>query len=84
MSAIAERLQAVQTRIAEAEQASGRVPGSVRLLAVSKAQPAEHLRIAHAAGQRCFGENYVQEGVEKQAALQAVPIQFYRANRTRR
>jgi pyridoxal phosphate enzyme (YggS family) len=69
MSEIAERWQKLHTRIARAEQAAERVPGSVCLLAVSKTQPAAALRAAHACGQRAFGENYVQEGVAKIAAL---------------
>ena len=50
----------------------GRTPGSVTLLAVSKTWPAAHVRDAVAAGQRAFGENYVQEGVDKVLALQAL------------
>lgn len=69
MSDIAENWQKVRTRIARAEQAAARVPGSVRLLAVSKTQPEAALRAAHACGQRAFGENYVQEGIAKILAL---------------
>ncbi len=53
-------------------QQAGRDPASVRLLAVSKTKPAEAVAEAVAAGQRCFGENYVQEGVDKIAALRAL------------
>ncbi len=62
---IANKLQQVQARIVTACTAAGRDPASVRLLAVSKTFPAEALREARAAGQRAFGENYVQEGLAK-------------------
>ena len=65
MSAIADNLQAVQARISNAAAAVGRSPESVRLLAVSKTWPAACVREAAAAGQKAFGENYVQEGIEK-------------------
>ena len=58
-------LQAVHARIAEACARAGRPEGSVRLLAVSKTFDADAVRQAWVAGQRAFGENYVQEGVEK-------------------
>ena len=61
--------QAVAERIARAVQNAGRAPGSVRLLAVSKTFPAESVRGVHAAGQRAFGENQVQEGAAKRQAL---------------
>jgi len=61
--------QATLARIAAAEGAAGRAPGSVRLLAVSKTFPAEAIRAVHALGQRAFGENYVQEASAKSALL---------------
>jgi pyridoxal phosphate enzyme (YggS family) len=61
--------QAVLHRVAAAAQACGRTPESVDLLAVSKTFPAEAVRAVHAAGQRAFGENYVQEASAKRAAL---------------
>jgi pyridoxal phosphate enzyme (YggS family) len=64
---LAERLVAVQGRLAEAARAAGRPAPA--LLAVSKTHGAGAVRAAHAAGQRAFGENYVQEGVDKIAAL---------------
>lgn len=67
MATIAENLQAVRERIARAAEAAGRAPSSVRLLAVSKAHPADRIEAAAAAGQRAFGENYVQEALEKMA-----------------
>jgi pyridoxal phosphate enzyme (YggS family) len=66
-------LQSVRARIARAAAAAGREPDSVRLLAVSKLQPATIVRAAAAAGQREFGENYVQEGIDKIEALADVP-----------
>ena len=55
------------------------VPGdpAQRLLAVSKTQPAEAVRALHAAGQRAFGENYVQEAVAKQAAFGGLGIEWH-------
>ncbi len=60
-------------RILAAQQASGRAPGSVRLLAVSKAFPAQLLAQAAGLGQRAFGENYAQEAIRKITALRAQP-----------
>lgn len=65
MSIIAANLQAVEATIAEAAQAAGRPRSSVQLLAVSKTFPAEAVLEAMAAGQRAFGENYLQEALEK-------------------
>jgi hypothetical protein len=67
-----QRLFAVGQRIESAATRAGRAPGSVRLLAVSKTFGAEAVALAVAAGQRAFGENYVQEGVEKIAELAAL------------
>src|SRR5450759_5069792 len=61
MATIQNNLQAVKTRIAAACKASGRPESAVQLVAVSKTHPAEAVRVAAAAGQRDFGENYVQE-----------------------
>src|SRR6187200_2341447 len=61
--------QAVLRRVAAAAQASGRTPQSVQLLAVSKTFPADAIRAVYEAGQRAFGENYVQEAAAKRAAL---------------
>jgi pyridoxal phosphate enzyme (YggS family) len=69
MKAIADNLQAVRERIGRAAKAARRDAGSVVLLAVSKTHPAARVAEAHAAGQHAFGENYVQEAVEKMAAL---------------
>jgi pyridoxal phosphate enzyme (YggS family) len=71
MRSIDDNLQAVRERIARAAQAAGREPGGVTLLAVSKTHPAALVERASAAGQRAFGENYVQEALEKMDALEA-------------
>ena len=68
MSAIADNLQAVRARISRAAQAARRDDEAVTLLAVSKTHPASRIAEARAAGQRAFGENYVQEGIEKMTA----------------
>ncbi len=88
MSTIAQNLQRVETRIASACQAAGRDPASVRLLAVSKTLGAQEVRLAHAAGQRAFGENYIQEGVDKIQALQDLDLEWHcigpiQSNKTR-
>ncbi len=69
MSSIAENLQLVRRRISQACHGAGRDAQSVTLLAVSKTFDATHVRQAHAAGQRDFGENYVQEALAKIEAL---------------
>jgi pyridoxal phosphate enzyme (YggS family) len=66
-------LSEVLSRIEAAARVAGREPRSVRLIAVSKTQPAEAVREAYAAGQRDFGENYVQELVQKAEALRDLP-----------
>jgi len=65
MTPIFANLQAVGARIDAAARACGRDPATVALLAVSKTWPADCVREAAAAGQRAFGENYVQEGCDK-------------------
>jgi pyridoxal phosphate enzyme (YggS family) len=67
--ATASNIQQVRGRIAAACARAGRAAGSVQLLCVSKTHPPEAVREAHAAGERRFGENYVQEGLDKVAAL---------------
>ena len=69
MGSIGSNLQEVKRRIAEACAIAGRDANTVTLLAVSKTFPAEAVREAQAAGQRAFGENYVQESLDKIAAL---------------
>ena len=77
MSAIADNLQAVQARISNAAAAVGRSPESVRLLAVSKTWPLACVLDATDAGQRAFGENYVQEGVDKIAAVSGRNLEWH-------
>jgi pyridoxal phosphate enzyme (YggS family) len=69
MATIAENLQAVRARIARAAQDAGRDAETVTLLAVAKTHDAARVREAAAAGQRAFGENYVQEALQKMDAL---------------
>jgi pyridoxal phosphate enzyme (YggS family) len=69
MATIANNIQQVSDRIAAACTVAQRAVQSVTLLAVSKTQPASAVRDAFAAGQRAFGENYVQEALDKIAAL---------------
>jgi len=88
MSAITSNLQAVQTRITDAAIAAGRQPEAVRLLAVSKTKPPSDIRAAVAAGQFAFGENYVQEGIDKVLALNDEKIEWHfigplQSNKTR-
>lgn len=71
MSEIADRLQEIRSRLAAAEQRSGRTPGGVDLLAVSKTYPVEVIQQAVDAGQIEFGENRVQEIVLKHPQLPA-------------
>jgi pyridoxal phosphate enzyme (YggS family) len=71
---IAAGLAGVRARIAVAEQAAGRAPGSVRLVAVSKKMSADDVRAGVAAGQRAFGENYGQELRDKRAELAGDPV----------
>ncbi|GHT93570.1 YggS family pyridoxal phosphate enzyme [Betaproteobacteria bacterium] len=72
MSAIATNLQVVQHRIITERAKSGRQTGVISLLAVSKTRPAADVLAALQAGQQDFGENYVQEGVDKMLALRAL------------
>ena len=73
MSETEQRYQAVRERITQAALQAGRKPESVQLLAVSKTFAADQVREVADSGQRDFGENYVQEGVDKIAALKDVP-----------
>ena len=77
MALIAVNLQAVRSRIARAAQAVQRHPGDIALVAVSKTFPAGHIAEAFAAGQKAFGENHVQEAVEKITVLAALPLVWH-------
>ncbi len=82
----AARLDAVRVRIADAAQRSDRASGSVALLAVSKTFPIEAIDAVAAAGQRAFGENYAQEGVDKASARPDLEWHFIgpiQSNKTR-
>ncbi|MDP6994022.1 MAG: YggS family pyridoxal phosphate-dependent enzyme, partial [Woeseiaceae bacterium] len=65
MIRVTENFRKIQDLLAKAAADAGRPAGQVRLLAVSKKKPIEAILEAAAAGQRDFGENFVQEGVEK-------------------
>ena len=71
MTTLQDNLQAVQSRIAAACAASGRNPSEVTLLAVSKTFGADAVQEVAAYGQQDFGENYIQEGVDKITFLQS-------------
>ena len=77
MTNISANLQAVRARLAAAAQAAGRPAQSVHLLAVSKTWEAECVRAAAAAGQRAFGESYVQEALAKIAALAELQLEWH-------
>ena len=85
---IADNLQRVRARISEACLSSARPQGVVTLLAVSKTFGEDAVRAAHAAGQNAFGENYIQEAVDKITALADLPLQWHcigpiQSNKTR-
>jgi hypothetical protein len=69
MQTIADRLLCAHQLIAQSIKSADRPANSVKLLAVSKTKPVSDLQQAYDAGQRLFGENYVQEGIEKVKAL---------------
>ncbi len=69
-NALSESLASARERLRRALEDAGRSPTSATLLAVSKTKPAEMLREAWQHGQREFGENYLQEALDKQAALE--------------
>jgi pyridoxal phosphate enzyme (YggS family) len=88
MSQLTLALHAVQGQLAEATRLSGREAGAVQLLAVSKTFPAAAVREVYAAGQRAFGENYVQELQAKAAELADLAITWHfigplQSNKTR-
>lgn len=88
MTSISANLQAVSERIRDAARAAGRDPVAVRLLAVSKTWPAQSVREAAAAGQRAFGENYVQEALAKLAEVDDPALEWHfigplQSNKTR-
>ncbi len=74
---IPRNLAAVRGRLEQAARAAGRHPASVRLVAISKTFPAEAVRAAAAAGQADFGENRVQEGVQKFGAIAGLEVTWH-------
>jgi PLP dependent protein len=85
---IADNLAQVHAHVRAACQAAGRPEVSVRLLAVSKTWGPDAVRQAHAAGQTAFGENYIQEAVDKITALRDLPLEWHcigpiQSNKTR-
>jgi pyridoxal phosphate enzyme (YggS family) len=76
MTIIAYRLQEIIAAIQRAQTASP-YQQQVQLVAVSKAQPADAIRAAYAAGQKIFGENYLQEALDKQAQLTDLDIEWH-------
>jgi PLP dependent protein len=88
MTTIALNLQSVRERIARACAAAGRDVNEVTLLPVAKTFAADAVRAAHAAGEHAFGENYIQEAIDKQAQLRDLPLQWHcigpiQSNKTR-
>ena len=88
MTTIRNNLQTVHERIRSACAGAHRPVNEVTLLAVSKTFAPEAVREAHAAGQRAFGENYIQEAVEKMALLADLPLEWHcigpiQSNKTR-
>jgi pyridoxal phosphate enzyme (YggS family) len=88
MSDIANNLANVQQRIASAAENAQRDPQTIALLAVSKTKPIEMIEEAYAAGQRCFGENYLQDALPKIEALAELDIVWHyigriQSNKTR-
>ena len=88
MIGVTENLRLVSDLLRSAAIEAGRDPADVRLLAVSKKQPLEKIREAHACGQRDFGENFVQEGVDKIEALADLDLTWHfighlQSNKTR-
>lgn len=87
-NAIALALRDIQQRIQLATQQAGRPEGEVQLIAVSKTFPADAIRAGWQAGQRAFGENYVQEFSDKVEALRDLPLEWHfigplQSNKTR-
>ncbi len=77
MTTIAQRLQQTQASIIAAVTKAGRLKNAVQLIAVSKAQTSQNIRQAFAAGQTIFGENYLQEALNKQLELSDLLIEWH-------
>jgi hypothetical protein len=88
MTAILSNLQATREAVAKATIEAHRAVGDVHLLAVSKTFPAEAVREAFQGGQRAFGENYLQEALDKMTLLNDLPLEWHfigpiQSNKTR-
>ena len=88
MTSVTQNLLNIRQRIQQACDSCGRDPAEVNLLAVSKKHPADAIRVAFAAGQKAFGENFVQEALGKQRQLQNLAIEWHfigriQSNKTR-
>lgn len=88
MTNITQNINQVRARILESAKKHGRNPDDITLLAVSKTQSADRVRGAFSAGLTRFGENYVQEALDKIAALGDLPIEWHfigplQSNKTR-
>src|SRR5258705_7946143 len=77
MPTIADRLAGIRERMAAAARSAGRDPSSIRLVAVSKTFPIDAIREAYAAGHRDFGENRVQEALQKIASATDLEIRWH-------
>ena len=77
MEAVRSNLQSVRSRIDAAARRAGRDPSDIRLIAVSKTFSADHVRAAWAAGQRDFGENKVQEALQKIGETSDIEIRWH-------
>lgn len=88
MKSLADSFELVRRQIAEDCQRANREPSSVSLLAVSKTRSAEEVRLAAATGQTAFGENYLQEAIDKIEALSDLALEWHfigpiQSNKTR-
>ncbi|WP_456445202.1 YggS family pyridoxal phosphate-dependent enzyme [Thiolapillus sp.] len=88
MATLKERLSQLHSRISSTAQSCDRDPSDIMLLAVSKTRPVEDIREAVAAGQRAFGENYLQDALPKIHALQDLALEWHfigriQSNKTR-
>ena len=88
MTTISDRLQVIREQIEIAARNCSRNPDEIGLIAVSKTHPAEAIRAAFDAGQRIFGENYVQEALKKMPVLADLNIEWHfigpiQSNKTR-
>ena len=88
MNDLKKNLENIHSRVRAACREAGRDPAEVAVLAVSKRHPAARIRALHALGQRCFGENYVQEALPKIRELEGLGIEWHyigplQSNKTR-